>query len=415
MRKFDDIIKNKLEGYEAPFDASAWSKLERSLDTVTGTNASGSNSFNLHLAAGVAATIVLTTIFTSLPNIEQKPPVVEDSDHSVPTEIIESTASSNTDAIEFIAQEVHLIDLGSAETVVEKSASNIAGTSENRTEEKQSGSSSDEAENMSSQTPKRIAENAQADFTAKGIQCAEHKVRFNANLDQSAKVTWMFDGLFVKDGLSAEHAFESAGTHEVRMIAEFTDNSKVVLKRDITIYEQPIADFDVAMNNSSECVLTDVILKATPSSNHYKWLMDGDSIGKGQTLQVRLKNGLHTVELVTINEAGCSAKDTYPIRVENGSEIFAPNAFSDNGDGLNDAWEVTGLENLRSFSLKITRVQSNSVVFETSTDAKWDGSINGTSERPVRGEQFTWVLSGTDECGNRIQQGGPISYSPTSR
>jgi gliding motility-associated-like protein len=54
-----------------------------------------------------------------------------------------------------------------------------------------------------------------------------------------------------------------------------------------------------------------------------------------------IENGI-TYKLDVANEAGCKASDT--VRIVVVERIWLPDAFSPNGDGKNDVWELTGIE-----------------------------------------------------------------------
>lgn len=77
------------------------------------------------------------------------------------------------------------------------------------------------------------------------------------------------------------------------------------------------------------------------------------------------------------NEFGCIALDTSIVRIDYRSPVLIPNAFSPNGDGLND---VFGVENFKFQRLLEFRVfdRWGKQVFETTSPTKgWDGTIDG--------------------------------------
>lgn len=56
--------------------------------------------------------------------------------------------------------------------------------------------------------------------------------------------------------------------------------------------------------------------------------------------------------------------------------VYVPNSFSPNGDGINDVWEIEGLENFPKYNLKIFDRWS-SLVYETTDNIKmWNGRSN---------------------------------------
>ncbi len=79
--------------------------------------------------------------------------------------------------------------------------------------------------------------------------------------------------------------------------------------------------------------------------------------------------------LTAITNKGCKAKDSVFVKVYN--EIKPPNAFSPNGDGINDNWEV---ENVNNYEEAIIEVYNRygQIVFKGSSNKNiWDGKLNG--------------------------------------
>ena len=82
-------------------------------------------------------------------------------------------------------------------------------------------------------------------------------------------------------------------------------------------------------------------------------------------------------EVTGVNEYGCMALDTSIVRIDFRSPVLVPNAFSPNGDGLND---VFGVANFKFQKLLEFRVfdRWGKQVFETTNPARgWDGTIDG--------------------------------------
>ncbi|MBV9989420.1 MAG: gliding motility-associated C-terminal domain-containing protein, partial [Chitinophagaceae bacterium] len=95
-----------------------------------------------------------------------------------------------------------------------------------------------------------------------------------------------------------------------------------------------------------------------------------------------------TISLVAVNNYGCVSNDTMQIKTFCGStEVFVPNAFTPDGDGVNDVLVVQGkgiklIKSFRIFS------RWGELVFEKSNfapgdiSAGWDGKIRGVPASP---------------------------------
>ncbi len=86
-------------------------------------------------------------------------------------------------------------------------------------------------------------------------------------------------------------------------------------------------------------------------------------------------------------------------------KIFVPNAFSPNGDGLNDVFEVKGrFQN--NFSLLILN-RWGQVIFESRDPKKgWDGQVNGA---PAPVGVYAYRLQAIDERGQRYEKTGTLT------
>ena len=85
----------------------------------------------------------------------------------------------------------------------------------------------------------------------------------------------------------------------------------------------------------------------------------------------------NTTYILTISKpAGCSASDTVSIVVL--SDLKAPNAFSPNGDGVNDLWLIKGLTNYPKAEIKIYNRLGQQVYYSDS-GIPWDGTTKGKS------------------------------------
>ena len=89
-----------------------------------------------------------------------------------------------------------------------------------------------------------------------------------------------------------------------------------------------------------------------------------------------------------ISTLGCgSDKDSVFIRVLPG--LFIPNAFTPNGDNLNDTWNIPALEAVGTFELNIYDRFGN-IVFQTNkAGSGWNGTFKGN---PVQTGAYVYIL-----------------------
>ncbi|MBU3714140.1 MAG: gliding motility-associated C-terminal domain-containing protein, partial [Ferruginibacter sp.] len=106
------------------------------------------------------------------------------------------------------------------------------------------------------------------------------------------------------------------------------------------------------------------------------------------------------------NELGCYDLDSVNIKVLKGPTFYMPNAFTPNGDGLNDVFRPTavGIDKIRYF--RIYNRYGN-LLFETTQIGKgWDGTYKGVRQNAGN---YVWVLEGTDRFGEtKVLKGNAI-------
>lgn len=103
---------------------------------------------------------------------------------------------------------------------------------------------------------------------------------------------------------------------------------------------------------------------------------------------------------------GCESFDTLLIKIYEGPAIYVPNAFTPNGDGLNDILRAipVGISQFLYFNVYNRWGQ---MVFSTSDYRKgWDGRILGVKQNTGT---FVWMAAAIDYKGNAITRKGTVT------
>ncbi len=109
--------------------------------------------------------------------------------------------------------------------------------------------------------------------------------------------------------------------------------------------------------------------------------------------------------IVTGKKGNCSAVDSVNIEFEACSDIYIPNAFSPNGDGVNDIFRVLG-SNIKEFNFKIYN-RWGALLFESGQiDIGWDGKYN---DKDVTAGVYVWLLDAKDADGKILNFNGNFS------
>jgi gliding motility-associated-like protein len=158
----------------------------------------------------------------------------------------------------------------------------------------------------------------------------------------------------------------------------FTDSAEVFIK----VWPIPAvnagADQTLVVGNSLQ-------LKTNTSPDVTSWQWFGAGTMSCATCSTTLANPKQTTnyKVVVKNDGGCSASDDVTVNVIcNNGNLFVPNAFSPNGDGMNDKFYPGGTGINRIKSLRVFS-RWGEVVFErvnfSANDASsgWDGKYKG--------------------------------------
>jgi gliding motility-associated-like protein len=142
----------------------------------------------------------------------------------------------------------------------------------------------------------------------------------------------------------------------------------------------------------------------------YNWDFDnnGDTDTATNPTYTFYSEGRYFVLLLAKDSLGCFDTVSYPISIQEKESIFMPNAFSPNGDGLNDRFEPT--YNPSKFEYVEYKVYNRWGVEIFGTKVPfglwWDGKTNGLAEPPG---VFTYVGFAKDLKGRLYELKGSVT------
>ena len=146
----------------------------------------------------------------------------------------------------------------------------------------------------------------------------------------------------------------------------FTDSINVLISE--------ASAFDLGADTTI-CSNDRFLLDATVTNGSYDW-SDGSTTG---TLLVS-NSGIYSVEVF---DGFCTTRDTINITVQNcvALNLFIPNIFSPNGDGLNDDFGIYLEDNvqIQEYRMMIFDRWGNLIFQSTSLNDKWNGTISGSA------------------------------------
>lgn len=126
--------------------------------------------------------------------------------------------------------------------------------------------------------------------------------------------------------------------------------------------------------------LNDAVFNFVNQSEHavsYAWYENGRLLGTTEDLVWRFSTaGEHCITLVAQNECGQTDTAVRCCKVISDPVVFVPNAFSPNGDGLNDVFRVYG-GNFKLVAFDIYNRYGERIFNTNQPSRGWDGTYNG--------------------------------------
>jgi len=239
-------------------------------------------------------------------------------------------------------------------------------------------------------------------------------VDFQNNTPNTATIAWEFgNNLGTSTQANPTFCFANPGVYDVT--ATVTDVIGCVgtttLTNIVTVWPLPVANFSASpqpatiLNNQVQ--FTDLSLGA----NAWIWSfgMDDSASVLQNPMYPFQDTGTFNVQLIVTNQYGCQDDITLPIYVHEDYALYIPNAFTPNGDGLNDMFIPMGMgADPDHFSMYIFDRWGNTI-YQTSTwPGGWDGTVQGTSRRcPV--DTYVYKITTMDPEGTRKVYIGKIS------
>lgn len=150
---------------------------------------------------------------------------------------------------------------------------------------------------------------------------------------------------------------------------------------------------------------------ATLSINSNGWTLDSAILSDGNfqfntnsLVHIFPQYGDYMVTYYFTSQYGCKESVTYPIKVTDFITLYIPNAFSPNGDGLNDEFKAQGTF-IKSFEMAIFDRWGQLVMKSDDISMSWNGEFRG-ADAP----QDTYVYKGkaTDMLGRSIVFHGQV-------
>lgn len=418
---FEKKVKESGESLDVPYDRSQWKRLEQSL------RPSGGMPLKWLAVASVAgvigAGILLYNTFGNEEEISKNPSaydlVQNDQRHDLVTgnDLVKDSSSSNSEKssivspegrekIQAICNTVNNKEKEKATTDVapvlpKEDDNNTLSKSQEETQKKTDDSQTRE-ENSSQlvdQKSEELKQNKKLPVPLMQVLseefCSGQEVEFTAgNIPDDCICQWEINknGLPVRTN-NLTYYFAEPGNYTISLQFISGNNVSSVVEKNIIVKPSPQISFDwsdevvngkpyVHFRNNSHDIVSS------------KWIFNNGSTSqeKDPVRFFRYK-GEYQIGLTATGSNGCQSKTIRTLRIEKDYNLFAPNAFSPNGDNTNNTFIPEALKVMDVEFTMTIYTRDNKLVYQTkSVDSPWDGRFMSDNQAAPEGT-YVWVVS----------------------
>lgn len=397
-KKFENIIKQKVDESEFAFDPSDWKALEKQLPPQS------SPWYKSTFTKGLAAIFFVASIsliyLSQSDDSTHKQELVNKEQQSIP----ESKKEENENQL--MLESESKTSKKESTTIVSKPESS---EKDNLTRKISSNSNLEQEINLDEKPKDEFGqndmtieingldtistlnqENFKLSIKSGGYFCKGESINFSSNFD--GEHVWSLNGTLQKS-TSNELEIELSHFQTYSIQLEAGD-----LKWDTTFEINALpTPLDFTYLDSDDPYMDEAaeLKSSLEGDGMFKWnISEIEGEISGNPINVDFgQEGIFDVELTYIDHNGCEYNINKPVAIKTDFDPLAPNRYTPDGNGLNETFMPKGFENVEyeSFKFYIFNSQGQLVYTSISPDQPWNGRVNNTGEKLI-GEYFVWKV-----------------------
>ena len=236
--------------------------------------------------------------------------------------------------------------------------------------------------------------------------CAPLEVLFTALPDPSFQTyQWEFgNGGAGPNGIEAIYTFSQPGTFPVRLTVVDVHGCAGTMLQSGAVFVSggPTPTFTLSADRISVEAPTFGVFHTGSDDEYYQWVVPYDTLEVQAPFTWTIPSaevGYYPVCLIATDSMGCSNSICLDVLVDDVLTVFVPNAFTPNGDDVNEYFQpsVIGLEP-ESYELIIADRWGIPVFASTDPAEAWNGSMNNAGELLPQ-DVYVWRLLARDQFG----------------
>jgi gliding motility-associated-like protein len=163
------------------------------------------------------------------------------------------------------------------------------------------------------------------------------------------------------------------GTYHDTLVAANGCDSIVTLN----LVTLPLPEISISVEQETSLCIGDTVLCVANGAKSYKWYINDHFLGDNNRVYIYLSDLSNRVLIAGQADNGCRDTTAVVIQADACCELFVPNAFSPNGDGVNDGFSPVPHGNIQGYRLQLFNRWGQLVFSALDVNDHWDGTYNG--------------------------------------
>lgn len=230
--------------------------------------------------------------------------------------------------------------------------------------------------------------------------CEPYSPSFTASSTNGVMYAWNLGDGDTTSGINPSHTYQNDGIYDVSLTATSAQGCSTTITNTafVTVFPTPVAGFEPAPQVTTLLSPTILFNNITSGGDYYSWnfgvtTTETDTSSMFAPQYTFIDTGHYTVSLITMNSFGCVDSVKEVVWVKPDYIFFAPNAFTPNGDGLNDVF-VPVMIGAKTLQLMVFN-RWGELIYQG--EKGWDGTVDG---QVVMNDVYVWKAKTVDILGN---------------
>jgi large repetitive protein len=236
-----------------------------------------------------------------------------------------------------------------------------------------------------------------SDFVADTVAgCVDLLVNFTNNSLGSQSYYWSFGDGGVSQANAPQHLYNVAGIYDVSLIATSANGCKDTLTAPglVNAFEVPQAYFYFTPEETSVYEPTVTFTDGSTAASQWQWTFGDGSVAYTPYITHYYEDGgVYPVELTVWSEYGCTNKHSETVIINDLFEVYVPNTFTPDNDGLNDLFlpQLSGKGFIEAYLFEVFDRWGTVIFRTTDMEQPWTGNVREGSYY-AQDDAYNWQI-----------------------